>query len=167
MRFQYRHKPEDEAELDVTAFLNLMIVLVPVLLLTMTFTQVTVLEIKLPELTGGTLNSEDTQSTLEVLITEKGIRVIYPENVVVQNIPATVGQNGELEYDFDRLSLVMQALKKQLNDKKDAVVRASPNVGYQHLVSTMDAVKSFKTVVVTSLEEFELFPDISLGDVTE
>ena len=51
--FKYKEKGIDEAELDVTAFMNLMIVLVPVLLLSMTFTQISVLEIKLPELTGG------------------------------------------------------------------------------------------------------------------
>ena len=166
MSLKTRRKGTDEADLDVTAFLNLMIVLVPVLLLTMTFTQVTVLEVRLPELTGGAASSQDTQSKLEVVIDEKGIRVRYPENTLVQDIPIKQAEDGTPEYDFERLSLVMQALKKQLQDKKDAVILSSPNIAYQDLVSTMDAVKSFKTVVVTSLEELELFPEISLGDAS-
>ena len=60
----------------------------------------------------------------------------------------------------------MQALKKELKDKKDAVVLSSPDIGYQDLVSVMDAVKSYKKVVVTSLVEVELFPEISLWDAS-
>jgi biopolymer transport protein ExbD len=175
MAFKYRYKPTDEAELDVTAFLNLMIVLVPVLLLTLTFTQISVLEIKLPELTGGFTSSADKQSKLEVVINEKGIKVFYPENRLIQDIPKIpveegTSEEGELKYDFEKLSTIMQALKKEflenkkLQEKKDAVVMSCPTIGYQSLVSTMDAVKSYKTVVVSSVAEVELFPEISLGD---
>ena len=164
MNFKYRYKPTDEAELDVTAFLNLMIVLVPVLLLTLTFTQIAMLEIKLPELTGAYSPSTDEQSKLEVVIDDKGIQVFYPERTLVQQIDAKVAANGDRVYDFEKLSLVMQALKETLNDKKDVLILSAPDISYQHLVYTMDAVKSYKTVVVTSLVEIELFPEISLGD---
>jgi len=168
MSFKYRYKPTDDAELDVTAFLNLMIVLVPVLLLSLTFAQITVLEIKLPELTGGSTSSAESQSKLEVRIEDKGIRVFYPTNTMVQNIPAITEKDGTKTYDFDRLSKVMQALKEQeqLKDKKDVLVLSSPKIGYQHIVSTMDAVKSYKKVIVSSLVEIELFPEVSLGDAS-
>jgi len=168
MSFKYRYKPTDDAELDVTAFLNLMIVLVPVLLLSLTFAQITVLEIKLPELTGGSTSSVDSQSKLEVRVEEKGIRVFYPANTMVQNIPAITENDGTKTYDFERLSKVMKALKEneQLKDKKDALILLAPKVGYQHLVSAMDAVKSYKTVIVSSQVEIELFPEISLGDAS-
>lgn len=166
MSFKYRYKPTDDAELDVTAFLNLMIVLVPVLLLSLTFAQITVLEIKLPELTGGSSNSAESQSKLEVRIEENGIKVFYPTNTMVQDIPATLGKDGITSYDFERLSKVMQALKEQepLKDKREVLVLSSPKIGYQHLVSTMDAVKSYKKVIVSSVVEIELFPEVSLGD---
>ena len=163
--FKYKHKGTDEAELDVTAFLNLMIVLVPVLLLTMTFTQVTVLEIKLPELTGGFTPSSDSQSKLEVVIKEKSIEVFYPENTLIKKLPLIENEIGAKGYDFTQLSLVMRALKEELIDKRDVVILSEGDIGYQDLVSTMDAVKSYKTVVVTSMAEIELFPEISLGDV--
>ena len=164
MNFKYRYKPTDEAELDVTAFLNLMIVLVPVLLLTLTFTQVAMLEIKLPELTGGFSTSPDEQSKLEVVIDEEGIKVFYPERTMVQKIDAETVADGSKLYDFEKLSLVMRALKEQLSDKKDVLILSGPDIDYQNLVYTMDAVKSYKTVLVTSLVEIELFPEISLGD---
>jgi biopolymer transport protein ExbD len=164
MNFKYRYKPTDDAELDVTAFLNLMIVLVPVLLLSLTFTQITVLEIKLPELTGGFASSTDPQAKLEVVIDKKGIKVKYPSNTVVQEIAADKAEDGSTTYDFEQLSLVMRALKEKLVDKKDILILSSPDIGYQNLVYTMDAVKSYKSVVVSSLVEIELFPEISLGD---
>ncbi len=166
MSFKYNYKPTDDAELDVTAFLNLMIVLVPVLLLSLTFTQITVLEIKLPELTGGFTSSEESQSKLEVVINDNSIKVFYPTGTMVQDIPVETAPDGSKLYDFERLSKVMQALKEELQDKRDVVVLSGPEIGYQNLVSTMDAVKSYKAVVVTSLVEIELFPEISLGDAS-
>lgn len=159
-----RDKGTDDAELDVTAFMNLMIVLVPVLLLSMTFTKTTVLEVKLPELTGGYTASSESQSKLEIKIDDKGIQVFYPAKVMVQDIPLNTDENGIKTYDFEKLSLVMQALKKELKDKRDATLLSSSDIAYQDLVSTMDAIKSYKTVVVASYEELELFPEISLGD---
>lgn len=163
MSFHIKHKGADEAELDITSFMNLMIVLVPVLLLSMTFTQVTVHEIQLPELTGGSANSAEPQSKLEVVVTMNGFEVYYPSNTLIKKIPAQKNQAGQ-SLDFRTLSLVMQEVKQQLDDKRDVLIRVSKDVNYQNLVSTMDAVKSYKTVVVASVVEVELFPQISLGD---
>ncbi|MBX2807570.1 MAG: biopolymer transporter ExbD [Cellvibrionaceae bacterium] len=165
MALKYRYKGTDNAELDVTAFLNLMIVLVPVLLLTMTFTQVAVLEVKLPELTGGVENSSDTQSTLEVVINQRSIDVFYPENTLVKKIPMIRRDGAAETYDFAQLALVMRALKEKLQDKRDLLILSGANTPYQDLVATMDAVKSYKTVLISSLVEIELFPEISLGDI--
>ena len=38
---------------------------------------------------------------------------------------------------------------------------------YQTLINTMDTVKSYQTVIAADLAEVELFPEISLGDVTD
>lgn len=163
---KHEHKGTDDAEIDVTAFMNLMIVLVPVLLLSMTFTQITVMDIKLPELTGGNSVSEMEQSKLEVEITTDGFRVFYPSNTLVQEIPAKQSSEG-LEHDYRQLSLVIQEIKKQLQEKKDVLLLTSPSVDYQTLVKTMDSVKSYKTVLAASLVEVELFPEISLGDAKQ
>ena len=169
MSFKYRYRPTDEAELDVTSFLNLMIVLVPVLLLSLTFAQITVLEIRLPELTGGSGVSPDSQTNLEVVLADEGIKVFYPNNrSLVKDIPLVTQEDGNASYDFATLSLVMQALKKDaaLQEKREVLLLSAAEVAYQDLVSAMDAIKSYKTVVVTSPVEIELFPEISLGDAS-
>ncbi len=185
MNFKYKHKVESDADIDVTSFMNLMIVLVPVLLLSMTFTQTTVLEVKLPELTGGEFQTDDPQSKLEVEISETGFRVFYPENTLIQDIPllqvaedsATLSsvdtdEKGELTsvpeatriYDYRQLSYVLQAIKLQVSEKRDVLLRSELDIDYQYIIGTMDTLKSYRTVVVASVVEIELFPEISLDD---
>ncbi|WP_075188376.1 ExbD/TolR family protein [Teredinibacter haidensis] len=165
---KFSYKGTDDEELDVTSFMNLMIVLVPVLLLSMTFTQVTVLDVKLPDLTGGIYNSDDSQSQLEVLVDESGFKIIYPTDVVIQEIPLRteiLASGEEVEVlDYRTLSSVLQGVKQQLPEKRDAVVTADAGVNYQSLISTMQTVKSYQTVVAANLVDVELFPEISLGD---
>lgn len=163
MNFNYKYKGTDIAELDVTSFMNLMIVLVPVLLITLTFTQTAVLDIHLPELTGGVTNSQQSQSQLVVKIQNDGFRVYYPDDVLVQEVPLLETEDG-VEHDYRQLSKVMQEVKSQLSDTRRILLLSEPAIGYQSLVSTMDAVRSYKTVLVASVVEVELFPEISLGD---
>lgn len=165
MSFQIRNKTFEPVELDVTSFMNLMIVLVPVLLLTMTFTQVTVLDIKLPELAGGYSSSGESQPQLEVEITDAGFKVFYPQNTMLSEIPVIETEEG-VSYDYGKLSLVLQEVKSQITDVQDILILSAPNTDYQSLVLTMDTVKSYKTTVVASLVEIELFPNISLGDAS-
>lgn len=165
MALNFKKKPLEDADLDVTSFMNLMIVLVPVMLLSLTFTQITVHEIKLPDLSESIESAQETPPKLEVLINEQGIKVFYPSNVLLKELPVVEVDDGKA-YDFKQLSEVMQEVKKQLNEKRDVLLLSSAGVDYQSLVSAMDSVKSYKTVVAASLVEVELFPEISLADAS-
>jgi biopolymer transport protein ExbD len=164
MDFKYRPKIQAESELEITSFMSLMIVLVPVLLVSIAFTQIRVFEVNLPPLTGGSGLSPDEQSNLEVRIQHSGFQVSLDDQVV-QEIPVKETEAGKV-YDYAYLSQTMQAIKEQLGEKRDIVVISTLDVDYQNLVFTMEAVKSYKTVVATSVVEIELFPEISLGDTT-
>lgn len=164
MSFKYKHKPTDAADLDITSFMNLMIVLVPVLLLSITFTQISVHEIKLPDLTGGSFASDKSQPQLEVVVNADGFSVYYPNRqTLVKNLPMLASESSD-NYDYDNLSLVLQEIKTQLSERTDILVMADTNLGYQNLVLTMDTVKSYRTVLAASVVEVELFPEISLGE---
>ncbi len=163
MKFSFKQNTEEQADIDVTSFMNLMIVLVPVLLLSMTFTQTTVLEVKLPELTGGGTVTDDPQSKLEVEISQTGFRVFYPENTLIQEIPVIETEEGTA-YDYRQLSFILQVIKRQVSDKRDVLLRSDLDIDYQHIVGTMDALKSYRTVVAASVVEIELFPEVSLDD---
>ena len=159
-----RHKKiREEAELNVTSFMNLMIVLVPVLLMNMVFSQLAVLDLRLPSGDEpGAVNPQDV--TLEVTIRKTGFtlsRTYQEETVELASIPA---QSGEL--DYEGLSEALQKAKKnpEFAEKRDITLLAEPNTDYQTLVTVMDTVRIYPAVVAASLVDAVLFPDISLGE---
>ena len=180
-----------EAELDITAFMNLMIVLVPVLLLGMVFSQITVLDLKLPDAASSEVSDTPVKKQIELLIREDALVVNYPRGILLKRIEKIAGEplvdeltSSELSgsngssveqsaeplavYDFKMLSLVLQEMKRQLREKgienRSITVLSEPETPYQTIVSTMDTVRSYKAVVVTSVVDAELFPEISFGD---
>ena len=156
-----RHKKvKEEVELDITSFMNLMIILVPVLLISMVFNQMTVLELRLPlekELKEQDLNPDDL--SLEVVVRENGFNVNFGP-LPIENIA-----KKESGFDFDRLSVVLQGMKKKMGrERTDIVILLEPNIDYQVLVGVMDTAKSFPAVLAASVVNAVLFPDVSLGD---
>lgn len=158
-----KHRDLDEGDLDITPFMNLMIVLVPVLLMSMVFSQITILRLNLPDLTGSVTQSMEKNRQLEVVLRKSGLEVYFPSGVLIKTIEPRDTKDG-VKLDYETLSLVLQEIKKQFKDKSDILLLSEADVSYQSLVSTMDTVRGFTTVVATSAVEVELFPEISLGD---
>ena len=57
-----------------------------------------------------------------------------------------------------------QLLREKGIDKKDLSLLLEPDIDYQTIVTLMDKARSYKAVVVASVVNAELFPEISLGD---
>jgi biopolymer transport protein ExbD len=155
-----------DAELDITSFMNLMIVLVPVLLMMMVFSRITVLELSLPELGDATGQQDDKNQNLELVVRAKSIEVYYPQGYLVEALP--VSEEG---YDYVALQGVLRQIKQSLNnkniDKKSATLLLEADIPYQVIVALMDATRSYQDVVVASVVDAELFPEISLGDAPQ
>jgi len=153
-----------EAELDITAFMNLMIVLVPILLLGLVFSKITVVDVTLPAGLSSDIDDQEN-SRIELLIRKEGMSLAYPRGVMLKTIPMRE-ESGE--YDFALLSLVLQEVKRQLREKgiekQSITILSEQDVEYQTIISAMDTVRSFKAVVAASLVDAALFPDISFGD---
>jgi len=158
-----KRRVNEEADLDITPFMNLMIVLVPVLLISMVFSHITILQLNLPDLTGSVTPSAELNRQLEVVLRKSSFEVYYPSGVLIKTINARETEDGA-KLDYERLSLVLQEIKRQLQDKSDVLLLSEADVSYQSLVSTMDTVRAFRTIVAASAVEVELFPEISLGD---
>jgi len=155
-----KHRAVD-AELDITAFMNLMIVLVPILLLGMVFSRITVVDIQLPQGKGSAVALDEEH--IELVLREDSLRVDFPRGIQLKKIPMT-----EEGHDFAMLSLVLQEVKRQLQEKgvekRDITILAEPGVDYQTIVHAMDTVRSFKALVAASVVDAALFPEISFGD---
>lgn len=161
MKRKHRRLRNKDTDLDITAFMNLMIVLVPILLMNMVFAQTSVLELNFPSQNDAPENQE-VALQLQVIILDQQLVVSDNKGGVIKSIEK---KNGA--YDFEMLGLVMQDLKSRIPDKKDITVMAEKNTSYQTLVSVMDKVRSFKTVVAGSLVHAELFPEVSIADAPE
>jgi len=175
-----RRPRNQEAELDITSFMNLMIILVPVLLMSMVFSHITVLDIKLPDLASGDPLNKPEKQALELVVRKNYIDVNYPAGIRLKRIPTLVSSESDSEgseasgsdslkhHDMKMLSLVLQEVKRGLKEKgiekRDILVLLEAETDYQAIVSVMDTVRSFKAVVVTDVVNAELFPVISMGD---
>lgn len=157
-RHHRRHR--EEADLDITAFMNLMIVLVPILLINMIFAHTSILELNFPE-SSDSQEVVDEQLQLQVIIFDQEIVVSDNKGGVIKQIKNSDG------YDFEMLEQTMKAIKSRLPEKRDVTVMAKADTSYQTLVTVMDTVRSYQTVVAGSLVHAELFPDISISDAPE
>ncbi len=180
-----RHRQQEEAELNITAFMNLMIVLVPVLLMTMVFSHITVLGLTLPDAASSPDTPEEDQH-LELVVRDAELQVYYPRGYLLKRIEQieVVPEEGEelipvvnpetgdpelpMQHDYELLADVLQEIKRLLKekeiDKRDITILSQEDTDYQTIVSLMDASRSFKAVVAGSVVNAELFPEVSLGD---
>lgn len=192
-RARSRVKKED-AELDITSFMNLMIVLVPVLLMMMVFSRITVVELNLPQLSSMASAQEIEQQLLEVEVSERGLDIFFPQGYLVANIPmieasqlaaansdanttnvasaaglSSPSNDGvNLVHNYPQLQKTLISVKQSLlangADKKDIVLLLQENTSYQTIVSLIDTTRSYEDVVVASVVQAELFPQVSLSD---
>lgn len=147
-----------EAELEVTPFMNMMMLLVCALLASVVFTKITVIDLDFPAGNGsGAVDPE--QVHLELIVREDQLVVADGRGGAIKTLPLVDGAQ-----DLKGLSLVMQELKRRMPEKRDIVILLDSNTDYQTLVSVMDRVRSYSTVVAMEVVEAELFPVISLGD---
>ncbi len=150
----------ETAELNITAFMNLMVILVPFLLITAVFSRLAILELNLPSSSTEPADpQEELTFQLEVIVREDKIEVGD------RNIGALgVYPNGDAGYDFDALSAKLTEIKGQYPDKTDASILLEPDIAYDTLVQVMDRVRVQVEVNEDSVDRSDLFPDISIGD---
>ena len=158
-RHHYRRRGTEQAELDMTTFLNLMVVLVPFLLITAVFSRITVIELSLPTEAGGSAAPRPTLR-VEVIVRENGLELMESDTVIAQ-IPK-VGD----AYDLDELNASAVTLKRRHPDHEDASVLLEPNIEYDHLIQVMDSMRSAAIALdgQGELTRVALFTNLSIGD---
>jgi len=149
----------ETAELNITAFMNLMVILVPFLLITAVFSRLAILELNLPGSSTEPADPQELTFQLEVTVREARIEVgdrnlgalgIYP--------------NAADGYDYDALSKKLSEIKDRYPEKTDASILLESNISYDTLVQVMDRVRVAEIVAEDGVERKDLFPDISIGD---
>lgn len=158
MRRRRIRRPTTTTELNITAFMNLMVVLVPFLLMTAVFSHLTILELNLPNPESSSSDKQKPSFDLRMVIRKQSLSVENGRSII-KNIPVQQGQ-----YNFKLLSQILLQVKAKYEDKQSITILSEPDISYEILVQAMDAARSFFTFKEGSIIEAELFPAISIGD---
>ena len=158
---------EVNAELNITAFMNLMVVLVPFLLMTAVFSQVSILNLNLPAGASEVVETEEKPpKAIEVIIRKNRLDVLERNSGLLKSI-----HNKDEQYNFSELNKFLQQVKShpEFNIDTGITLLLEDATPYEALIQTMDAVR------LVELDEKEidaegntihgeLFPNISMGD---
>jgi biopolymer transport protein ExbD len=155
-----RTSRKEAAELNITAFMNLMVILVPFLLITAVFSRITVLELNLP---AASTSDEKPKQTLqlEITIRRDALEVGDRGRGLIKTLP-----NTDEGYALAQLSELLKQIKARSPDTVNATVLLEPDIAYDALVQVMDTVRLFQVVEDGELVNAELFPEIAIGDAT-
>lgn len=158
-RLGRRHRRHEEAELNITAFMNLMVVLVPFLLITAVFSRLTILELNLPSSTESAPETPQVLN-LEIVVRRGELDVVDRGSGRLRLIPNTA--EGP---DLAALArFLAEEVKPRFPDATAATLLMEPDIPYDTLVQVMDAVRVTAEVVEGRQVQQPLFPDISIGD---
>ncbi|MGD2073331.1 MAG: biopolymer transporter ExbD [Gammaproteobacteria bacterium] len=151
------------AEVNITAFMNLMVILVPFLLITAVFSRITILDLKLP-VSGAPERTQSPEATErlqpEVIVRRNTIEVGDRSAGLLKQIPVTAQDDSDLQ----TLSLLLQQIKARHPAKQDIDLLLEEQIPYQRVIEIMDTLR------VATMERdgapvmAELFPAIAIGD---
>jgi biopolymer transport protein ExbD len=149
-----------DTDINITAFLNLMVILVPFLLITAVFSHMTILELNLPPNQQNPNNPDQKK--------ERNFELIIRSNEIV--VSDTLGgpirsfsKMGD-KYDMKAVSDLLMKIKAQFPEKQNITILLEPKIPYEVLVEAMDASRVVDVVEAGSVVQKELFPVISIGD---
>lgn len=145
------------SNVDVTAFLSLMVILVPFLLISALFSRITILELQGVSDEVGESGSQDPLQ-LKVVVREHAIEVRYRGRQMALRIPRTGGS------ELISLSELMMDLKRRHPKSTQATILLEPQIPYGELVQVMDSVRLKQYRRDRTLEKMALFPGISLAE---
>ncbi len=158
-----RTKKITPVELDITAFMNLMVVLVPFLLMSAVFTNITVLDLKLPGINSAKPGDNKKQEfDLQVVVHKDALDLSDTQGGMIKHIPKT--KSG---HNFILLNQTLRLIKYKFPDKKNITILSEPMTSYNTLVQVMDTVREFKALQDGEVVIAELFPSISIGDAAK
>ena len=166
IRHRHRRKPAS-VELNITAFMNLMVVLVPFLLMTAVFSHLTILELNLPD-SASKAGNDKPGFQIQIIINKDALLVADSKGGLIKRIPTSNTDNPSATNSSGQQYIVLRETLKQIKarlpDKTDITILSQADTSYETLVNVMDTVRVYPALVDGKAVSAELFPDISIGD---
>ena len=138
--------------------IDIFTVLVTFLLMTAVFSRTVILELKLPP-ANAEFKEPPPGLQLEVMVRKDALMVDDRNSGPLATFP-----NKDGGYDYDGLSKYLQQVKTKFPDKTDATVLLEPDTPYDIVVQVMDRMRVLEVNAGLNVVQYELFPDISIGD---
>jgi biopolymer transport protein ExbD len=156
MSIRKRRHRESNVELDLTAFMNLMVIMIPSLLVNAVFTQVNVLNVDQP----GDGAPQSAQAAIKPTLT---LDVeVFPDKFVIKN--RGQGQLAEIAgHDYAALNKELLAIKGKYPTVNSATLRIDDTVKYQEIIYTIDAIRVVQSTKTGN--SYALFPNVQLAGV--
>lgn len=158
---QRRRQRQQQAELNVTAFLNLMVVLVPFLLISAVFSQVAILEINIPQAVNQPPPEEQDAKKQQVIVIVRSTEISIEDGVA--NI-AKISVDADGNFETAPLLQYLHKVKKEQPTKLDSTILLEPEIPYERLITIMDMLKYKVEDKQGSAQKTEMFPIVSIGD---
>lgn len=156
-----RRRKSGEDDINITAFMNLMVILVPFLLITAVFSRLTILQLNLPAAESEPIETEQLLN-IEVIVRKAELQIADRGTGLLKALP-----NVEQGYDLAGLTQYLQLIKQKYPEKTDATVLLEPDTEYDTVVQVMDAVRAITVESGGKMVQAALFPDISVGDAPD
>ncbi len=155
-----RRRYREESEMNITAFMNLMVILVPFLLITATFSQLSVLGIELPSSTIGEKRQKQSPA-LDLSI------ILRPESLQIRDGKTLIAilANNSNGYDLAALDRHLDALKRRFPMITRAQLLAEAQIPYEDIITLLDHLR--QAVDKEGIAGKERFPLISLGNAPD
>ncbi len=143
-------------EPNLIPIMNLMVILIPMLLLNYHFITLAMLNTSLPASGQGGAEQQQKKNkkerprlNLTISITNEGFYIAGAGGVLVKGkgptIPLLKTNNPNVpqwkKYNYKKLNEELIKIKEKYPYEKDAIIAAEPNIKYQTIISTMDAVR--------------------------
>ena len=164
-RIRARMLARGRPEIDVTAFLNLMVVLIPFLLLSAAFNQLSMFEIYLPADAEPASEPEERDDAPQLEVLLLGDRLIVSDANEGPLVAIPHLEDGAVDVPAMQGKLI--EIKLSHPETTQITLLSEPQIDYQRIIRVMDGVRAILVHEdgVPSLRE--LFPDIALGPAPE
>jgi biopolymer transport protein ExbD len=157
-----RRHIEKTVELNITAFMNLMVILVPFLLITAVFSRLTVLELNLPALNAKQKQEQKIKLQLELVVRETSFDIQDANLGLIKRF-----DREKDDTDWNAFTDILVEIKSRFPEENSITLLLERKVEYKTLIQVMDRVRSADVVNLAEVETVELFPNISIGDAPQ
>ena len=166
MREDHEDEEMENGELNLVPYLDIVTNVIMFLMMTTTFAAALAdINVAAPTVSRSAEAASQSDSSkvdlnLTVSVTEKGVTIAASGAVLFQdNVPGKLPTVPKVaatrDYDYAMLTRKMREIKDQFKDETKVIINANPDITYETVVATMDAIRSDGALT--------LFPDVVLA----